>query len=316
MVGNAKNAGKTTVLNYLIKQYQNVAIAITSIGLDGEKIDQVTFLPKPRIFVHEGMLVATAKQCLLECEAEYEVLVTTNISTALGPIEIIRITKSGNCLIGGPSTLQAMKDLILDLNNFPCEKILIDGAFSRISLTQVCDATIFCVGAGYSSQIDKVVANAENTINLFQLPKYIEADKINKDTIIKIDNTGKSEALISSSTLDYGKEIISQIDSNTRYLSIPKAVSKSFIEAFINHRNDFKCDLIITSPTHLMVNDQLVKHLFLLKQKIFVLEPTNVVAVTLNPFSPTGYRFSEKEFQEKLAKKISLPIFNVLEKSC
>jgi hypothetical protein len=64
-----------------------------------------------------------------------------------------------------------------------------------------------------------------------------------------------------------------------------------------------------------MVNDQILKHLWLIKQKIFVLNPVNVVALTYNPYSPLGENFSALDFCQNLKQNITLPIFNVLEKS-
>jgi len=39
IIGNVKNAGKTTVLNFLLTNLSQSETAITSIGLDGEAID-------------------------------------------------------------------------------------------------------------------------------------------------------------------------------------------------------------------------------------------------------------------------------------
>jgi len=315
-VGNAKNAGKTTVLNYLINQYQNKKVGISSIGLDGEKIDQITFLPKPRIYVWPQMLVATALECLKECEAAYELISTTNIVTALGPIVLIKITKAGPCLVGGPSTVQSMQLLIEELKKHSCEKILLDGAFSRTTLAQISEATIFCVGASYSYQLDKLVAHTKNTVRLFQLPPYTgPVDLAGQNEILLIDDNNEFLSLKTSTTLDCGAEIIAQISPEIRSVFIPKAVSSSFLQAFIDQRKRLNCDLIITSPTHLMIDERLLRQLFRLKQKLYVLQPINLVALTFNPFSPTGNRFSLAAFREQLSDDFSLPIYDVLEKS-
>ena len=53
VVGMAKNAGKTLTQNYLrtLVQAEGYVIGLLSIGLDGEKIDALTRLPKPAIWV-------------------------------------------------------------------------------------------------------------------------------------------------------------------------------------------------------------------------------------------------------------------------
>ena len=60
IVGMAKNAGKTTALNYLIEEAidEGIVLGITSTGRDGETQDLVTGTEKPRVFLEEDMLVA------------------------------------------------------------------------------------------------------------------------------------------------------------------------------------------------------------------------------------------------------------------
>ena len=64
-----------------------------------------------------------------------------------------------------------------------------------------------------------------------------------------------------------------------------------------------------------MIDERLLRQLFRLKQKLYVLQPINLVALTFNPFSPTGNRFSLAAFREQLSDDFSLPIYDVLEKS-
>lgn len=66
LIGMCKNAGKTTVLNRLIKDCRRMdeGIALTSIGRDGERSDLVTNTKKPEIFVYDGTIIATAEKLL------------------------------------------------------------------------------------------------------------------------------------------------------------------------------------------------------------------------------------------------------------
>ena len=70
LIGMCKNAGKTTVLNRLIKDCRRMdeSIALTSIGRDGERSDLVTNTKKPEIFVYDGTIIATAESCFLRAE--------------------------------------------------------------------------------------------------------------------------------------------------------------------------------------------------------------------------------------------------------
>ena len=67
IAGTAKNAGKTTALNYLIDRFAQAGerIGVSSIGRDGEAVDQITNRPKPRIRPPVGALVATSHESAL-----------------------------------------------------------------------------------------------------------------------------------------------------------------------------------------------------------------------------------------------------------
>ena len=56
IAGTAKNTGKTTALNALLRaaHEHGTLVGVTSIGYDGESIDTVTGLPKPSIFLEAG----------------------------------------------------------------------------------------------------------------------------------------------------------------------------------------------------------------------------------------------------------------------
>jgi hypothetical protein len=61
IVGLAKNAGKTTVVNHLLERLDG-RIGLASLGLDGEARDQLTGLAKPRIAPPAGALVLATTQ--------------------------------------------------------------------------------------------------------------------------------------------------------------------------------------------------------------------------------------------------------------
>ena len=65
IVGMCKNAGKTTMLNWMLHHDRlQGTLWLTSIGRDGESTDVVTGTEKPGIFVREGTLIATARDML------------------------------------------------------------------------------------------------------------------------------------------------------------------------------------------------------------------------------------------------------------
>jgi hypothetical protein len=97
VVGLAKNSGKTVALNAIIKRAQafGMRIGVASSGRDGEKLDAVTRLPKPRIEVQRGALVATAEKLAMSASASLEPLIKTRHVTVLGRLIIYRVNSPG-----------------------------------------------------------------------------------------------------------------------------------------------------------------------------------------------------------------------------
>ena len=64
--GTAKNTGKTSTALHVLQlcHEHGLQVALTSIGYDGETMDNVTGLPKPRYWLEPGMLLATSERCL------------------------------------------------------------------------------------------------------------------------------------------------------------------------------------------------------------------------------------------------------------
>ncbi len=103
IVGMCKNAGKTTMLNWLLAHTgRQQVLGLTSIGRDGESTDVVTGTEKPSIFVPAGTLIATAKDMLRLGDVTQEILVTTGIPTPLGEVIIMRARSDGYVQLAGP----------------------------------------------------------------------------------------------------------------------------------------------------------------------------------------------------------------------
>ena len=93
IVGMAKNAGKTTALNYLIEEAidEGITLGVTSTGRDGESQDLVTGTEKPRVYLDQDMLVAVPSLLYDLADAGLEVIKRTKYSTAIGELLICRV---------------------------------------------------------------------------------------------------------------------------------------------------------------------------------------------------------------------------------
>ena len=312
-MGNTKNAGKTTVLNHIIDNYDKPLI-ITSIGLDGEEIDQVTFLEKPQVYVRSNDLIATAKATLKKLEAKYQILTETNISTSIGNIVICKILSKGKALIAGPSLVSDMEILIKDLKQISNKKIIIDGAFFRQSFARISDASILVFGANYSRDINKTVDNALLNYKKLTLPKapikyQVFKDKRNICILFK----GKLIELDSSSIIGKVELIISKYAKDAQAIFLPHSLTDELVEKLTNNPYKYKFDIVIQSGINILLSNQLLKNLFRLENNIYVMESIKIVCVCYNPTSPKGYSYDKLEFADKLRQKLHRRVIDVKE---
>lgn len=174
IVGMCKNAGKTTMLNWLLAHSgRGRVLGLTSIGRDGESTDVVTGTEKPSIFVPAGTLIATAKDMLWLGDVTKEILVSTGIPTPLGEVIIMRARSDGYVQLAGPSITTQLKSVSQTFFDLGAEQSIIDGALGRKSLgaRQVAEGIVLCTGASYHMRMEKVIADTVSIYRIMNLPK-------------------------------------------------------------------------------------------------------------------------------------------------
>jgi len=322
IIGMEKNSGKTTTLNYILKNLKGIkSIGLTSIGRDGEDYDRVTNTHKPRIYVEKGSLVATAKSLLCKCDITKEILATTGITTSMGEIIIIRALSNGFVDIAGPSYNSALikvRDLML---NFGCDLILIDGALSRKGSagSLVSEATILATGASFSPDLIKVIEESSHNVKMLQLPKCPEKIENLSRQILKVGKIGLIDTELNIEVLDLPtslnsyREIVDAVKTNHKYLVLSGAVSKGLIESIIQNRELFKnFTIIIEDGTKTFIDSNIYYKLSMIPIKLEVLDSINLLFLTCNPTSPYGYSFESDKFCNLLKTSIDIDVIDVV----
>ena len=309
IIGLSKNTGKTTTLNKIIEIYQDITLGLTSIGLDGESLDQVNFLPKPKIMVRPRMVIATAYECLKASHVEYEMLQVTNLKTALGLIYIVQIKSEGTMVVAGPTTNADLHELILLLKPY-VDKILVDGAFNRMTFASIesLDAIVLASGAAYSIDMNKTVSRTKHIVESFNLMKSLEINVNPKESLIV--QTNERRLGFSDKNINHFKNIDLKIDEKIESIYIKGAITDKVIDFFI--ANEFINFLLISDDaTKLLFKDQYFEYLKKLNIQIKVIHQTPLLFVTINPWSPIGHHYDEKLFLESIQKELSVFVYNV-----
>ncbi len=322
IIGLAKNVGKTTTLNHLLQEsLQDQVIGVTSIGRDGEKYDVITELPKPRIYIKKGTFFATAKGSWERCEIESLLIKNTRISTPLGEINIYRALEDGHVELAGPSINSELSLVCSNLLKLGCKRVLIDGAFDRKSLAcpLISNATILSTGASVSRNMEKVIENTNHLINLLSLElehdleiKALATKYIKSLKICMINSNKRIKILGFPTVLGHEKEATSFLDENSKFLVLNGALTDKLINQLMkNFSNNIGVTIIVDNATKLFITDSLFKEFIKKGGNIKVLQPINLVAVTINPTSPFGYNFDSKEFISLFKEQSDVPIFDL-----
>lgn len=152
VAGTAKNTGKTTTFNAVVRYLRRINRdrLLTSIGYDGEELDSITGLPKPKVFVEIGDVVATALPLLRASSAVFDEPRRTGVECALGQVCVAKAIKGGKVVLAGPtSTRDVLSVLAFSEDAFPSPGriTLLDGAFSRMSPMALATHLLIATGA-------------------------------------------------------------------------------------------------------------------------------------------------------------------------
>jgi len=315
LVGNAKNAGKTTVLGALLTAHPHLRPGITSIGLDGEDLDTVSFLPKPQITLSPGALVATAEGCLKQSDFAWQMLERTGIMTGLGEIVIVQAQTAGACLVGGPSSVKAMEQVGDSLLRLGADKVFIDGAFARSSHAAAGEALIYVAGAHQGPDMRRVADNADYALRRFSLAAVDESLRFlaQEQRPGWVDNQGAFHPIDAASALGQAQQVLDQVPPDAPWLYLPGAAGPEFVRRFVQQRDRHRCGLILVDGLSIVAGDDALRHLFLMERPLCVLRPLHVAFVAANPYSPSGRRFDNAAFLAALRAVTDLNVINVLE---
>ncbi|SDW78113.1 lysine 5,6-aminomutase reactivase subunit KamB [Tepidimicrobium xylanilyticum] len=324
IVGMAKNSGKTVALNHLIQESldEGIQLGIVSTGRDGESLDLVTETEKPKIFVEEGVLIATTTELLSLSDATVEIIDITGYRTPLGEILIGRIKDSGYIQISGPQTTVEIKEIADSMIKLGAELVLVDGAIDRKSSAapSITDATILATGAVLSRDMTKVIEETLHIVNLFNLPPVDINDRpileraFENGDISTVDENLNCYPLGIKTALNCGHIIGQHIKEDTKYILIPGSLVKNTVEGIIETANRYKkVVLVVSDGTKIFIPPKdwlrFVKH----GLKVKVINPINLVAITLNPYAPQGYYFDARELLDRMRYYIKdIPVVDLV----
>ena len=291
IVGMCKNAGKTTMLNWLLSHTgRQQILGLTSIGRDGESTDVVTGTEKPSIFVPAGTLIATAKDMIRLGDVTKEILVTTGIPTPLGEVIILRARSDGYVQLAGPSITTQLREVSRIFFELGATQSIIDGALGRKSLgaRNVADGIVLCTGASYHMNMDKVIEDTANFCRLMDLPK---AETLPPEAAEGLENCLKEHAAA----------------------YIPGALPDTMVIPLLRSGLLRKSRLVVADPSKVLLKPDTLDKLAVREVALQTRDAARTLCVTVNPVSAYGWKFDKDVFIDRMRQSVKVPVINVKE---
>jgi len=319
IVGMAKNTGKTTCLNYVMRRLheEDIRLAVTSIGVDGEERDVLYDTPKPRIALNEQMVFVTSEDDFANREFPAELLAVSERTTPLGRLVTARAKGRGRVVLSGPSDSKWLNDVIEGMDKYGVQLTLVDGALSRMSLASpaVTDAMILCTGAACSMQLSKLLHQTKFRCRLIDLE---QVENGWKEMLLPLESdvwcwneVSNSWKRISYSVFTLERESEKILDQlHTIYVG--GAVTNHFLN-ILSTKRPKPIELIVRDFTKLFIEPATYEKFVRRGGSIKVLQKAKLMAVCTNPVSPIGARFDAVLLREQMQEALQLPVYDILE---
>ena len=318
ITGMAKNTGKTVTLNYLLNQLKALhkVIAVTSIGIDGEKTDQVTQTEKPEIELYEGTLFVTSEYHYRQRQLLSEIIDLSDESTSLGRLVTARVLQAGKVILSGPATTGGVRRVLDRMGEYGVDLTIVDGALSRKShaAPTVTDGLILSTGAAIAPDLNTIVKKTSELHDLMQLPAYV-TDKA--DELLQVENgifaleDGNPVSLnIPSSLLSdkYKTELFAH--GNQLFIS---GILTDMMLNFLKMQPEAKgCAVVVKDFTKIFVTPMTLRLFQSKGGKLYVLKRPNLIAVTVNPLAPSGFSVPSNVLVEAMERVFSVPVYDVM----
>ncbi|MCK9254356.1 MAG: hypothetical protein M0Q45_07220 [Bacteroidales bacterium] len=318
IIGTEKNTGKTECLNHIIQalKHSNKTIAITSIGLDGESLDQVTETPKPEIEIYQNTIFLSSEKHFSQKQITAEILNVSEKQTALGRLVTARAIDTGKLIFSGPPDTKWLKEEIQNSQKYGVDLFLVDGALSRKSTASpsVTESMILTTGAALSANIPNLVKKTKLLTELIKLPIF-ESNLI--DELLQIENgvwAIDSENIIhnleiqSSLLLNKTKD---KLYSKGNIIFASGIITDNILDFMRIQKNIKETVLIVKDFTKIFVSQESYKSFVKAGGKIFVLLKPKLISICVNPLSPNGFVLDSKKLREELYKAVKLPVYDI-----
>ena len=337
IAGTAKNTGKTTTTSAIMRELhrRGIRIFLTSIGYDGENIDNITGLPKPKLRMEAGDYIATAEKCIASGTAELEIIETTAVATPLGKVCLGRVVKPGLVVTAGPNKVSDVRRIRELFYSIGPGVYIFDGALNRIMPMAETDGLILATGASRSTDINELVRESKFICDACDYPQIDDngtVSRLNLRTASVFDaefNLRSSSKFASLFTAEDVQEFLQGSIYSGDHIYLPNIISPKAAKTLYDSLNirDLRLNIVFSDTVKLVVMSDAADILRTINDAyahgIFtgVLKRVPLLAITINPFYPE-YRLDSNSYkpalldpirmQQSFIQSINTPVYNTV----
>jgi len=321
IIALSKNAGKTTLLNYFINQYQqaSVKLGISTIGVDGEEKDLLSGHAKPLLTVPEGTLVVTTAGGLSTGTASWRILEKTAISSSIGDVYLAEAVQSGTVKLLGTPHAEDISYIGHLFHSYGVEKMFVDGAYDRFSSADpsLVDHIYLVIGASLHPDEKIFWRIVEKKLFPFFYPIVREEEIIQKSNewerreqlIIKHRdqwNRYPARELYTNQTL---------LNGHIEWMLLPGVLTEQLMYKMLHTKRAWH--IVLPHGLKSFLTPEMVDKWRRKGGTIQVLHPISIKSIVYNPYSPEGYTLSSWQMEQRLQRMVKawtteqIPVINI-----
>ena len=321
IVGCSKNSGKTTAMNHVLGGLQGSVdrVGVMSIGIDGEEADFWLGVPKPRVPVREGYLVATADKAIKGGTAQVRTIARTGAITPLGELVLVRVEKPGLLLLAGVRHKADVRVLVELMLKHQAQKVIIDGSYQRLMAAdpEVSNGVILATGAILGRTVREVAKRTRQTLDRLLLPvvtaeedQMLMADALRYRRPAVREANGRIVVLPDSGAAADEADLRDALGKGDVTVAVPGVVTDRLIRVLIAHKAG-KVRLIVADPTRLFGSAPLVNKFRERGGDLGAGRAIRLLAIAVNPTSVLGYELPEEALLAAVhALAPEIPVFS------
>ncbi len=307
-IGSDKNAGKTTVFNYIYNALNRhrPSVCLTSIGINGEAVDYFEGHPKPEINILKDTYFITAAEHLSHVSNRIEMLRRFDPPEFSKAYLFCKSKAAFKTILEGPNTgheIRILKDTILKL--LPAAHLLIDGSADRQFLAHpsICDAFYFSI-----LLTDKKIQMERAHALLQPLSFSICPDTTKKQIAGMLRPDTKSILFDQEDRVIYHGHTIPFMDEDLKKACKPGTVlylNGAFSQSLSHVISSFK-DMIVILDNFTLLQDISATHLEP-AAKILLFHPITVIGISIRRQTDVDMHMDALPFPD------NIPVFDLFE---